>query len=196
MYGFNLIYLLVSTPPENLIRGWISLLVGYLWIYILVFVGALSEDSILLGLVFGVVVGLIKGTSMKADQIKNDFKKHFPVENYFSPRETLDLGLILVISSLWIATTLGLITQNFEVLRLIWLRNIILAVLAWFLMFGQFVLRNYSLRFALGLSGYLPWNLTKFFDFAVDMVLMRKAGRTYYFLHRILLNHIAENVES
>lgn len=61
------------------------------------------------------------------------------------------------------------------------------------LWYGGFdVILHYTLRGLLVARGYLPRRLVAFLNYAADLVLLRRAGGTYAFLHRVLLEHVAQ----
>jgi eukaryotic-like serine/threonine-protein kinase len=56
---------------------------------------------------------------------------------------------------------------------------------------GRAVIQHYTLRFILWRKGYLPWNLARFLDYAVERIFLRKVGGGYIFIHRLLLDYFA-----
>ena len=61
------------------------------------------------------------------------------------------------------------------------------------LWYGGFDLIKYcSLRLILYLQGYIPFNYSRFLDYAVKCVFLQKVGGGYIFIHRILLEHFAK----
>lgn len=56
---------------------------------------------------------------------------------------------------------------------------------------GFAFIQHYALRLALTLSGKLPWNLARFLDHCHDLILLRKVGGGYIFIHRMLLEYFA-----
>jgi hypothetical protein len=40
----------------------------------------------------------------------------------------------------------------------------------------------------------MPWRWEPFLNFSVDLALMRKVGNGYIFIHRLLLEHLADSV--
>ena len=61
-----------------------------------------------------------------------------------------------------------------------------------FLRFGGFMsLQHFSLLYVLIQSKLLPRQPTHFLDKAVELVLMRKVGGGYIFIHRMLMEHFA-----
>ena len=51
--------------------------------------------------------------------------------------------------------------------------------------------RHYVLRFLLWRSKSIPWNYSRFLDFAAEHILLRKVGGGYIFVHRLLLEYFA-----
>jgi hypothetical protein len=56
---------------------------------------------------------------------------------------------------------------------------------------GAAWLQHYLLRFLLYCSGAMPWNLTRFLDYAADRIFLRKVGGGYIFIHRLLMEYFA-----
>ena len=56
---------------------------------------------------------------------------------------------------------------------------------------GLSALQHGSLRLILYKQGYVSWSMTKFLDFATDLVLLQRVGGGYMFIHRLLLEHFA-----
>ena len=54
-------------------------------------------------------------------------------------------------------------------------------------------LRHYVLRLLLKRSGSIPWNYARFLNEAMDCILLRKVGGGYTFIHRLLLDDIADH---
>jgi hypothetical protein len=59
-------------------------------------------------------------------------------------------------------------------------------LLVWLLVGGQAVIRHGLVRVMLWWEGRLPWNVARFLNYSSDMVLMRKVGGGYMFMHRLL----------
>jgi hypothetical protein len=64
------------------------------------------------------------------------------------------------------------------------------------LIFGLFMggwacLRHYVLRLLLWHAGAMPWNYSRFLDYAAEHILLRKVGGGYIFVHRLLLEYFA-----
>jgi GTPase SAR1 family protein len=61
---------------------------------------------------------------------------------------------------------------------------------------GYFVLWHYAARLAMWSRGKGPWHYARFLDNAVDRILLRRAGGGYLFVHRLLLEHLAQQAHS
>ncbi|MDX2242161.1 MAG: NACHT domain-containing protein [Leptolyngbyaceae cyanobacterium bins.302] len=57
---------------------------------------------------------------------------------------------------------------------------------------GAACMKHILLRITLYLSGYSPWNLARFLDYATDRLFLQKVGGGYIFVHRLLLEHFAQ----
>jgi eukaryotic-like serine/threonine-protein kinase len=57
---------------------------------------------------------------------------------------------------------------------------------------GSAVIKHYALRLTLWLNGYTPFNLIKFLDHCAKLILLKKVGGGYIFIHRMLLEYFAE----
>ena len=56
---------------------------------------------------------------------------------------------------------------------------------------GRACLRHYILHFLLWRSTSIPWNYSRFLDYAAEHILLRKVGGGYIFVHRLLLEYFA-----
>lgn len=69
-------------------------------------------------------------------------------------------------------------------------------ILAGFFRFGGgAVMQHFVLRIMLWLEGYTPFNFVGFLDSAARLILLRKVGGGYIFVHRLLLEHLARRSE-
>lgn len=53
-------------------------------------------------------------------------------------------------------------------------------------------IKHLSLRIMLCLLGDAPWNYAQFLDYSTERLLLQKVGNGYIFVHRMLLEHIAQ----
>ena len=54
------------------------------------------------------------------------------------------------------------------------------------------VIKHYALRLILWLKGYTPFHFIKFLDHCAQLILLKKVGGGYIFIHRMLLDYFAE----
>ena len=57
---------------------------------------------------------------------------------------------------------------------------------------GSAVIKHYALRLTLCLSGYTPFKFVDFLDHCARLILLKKVGGGYIFIHRMLLEYFAE----
>ncbi|OLP17370.1 hypothetical protein BST81_16350 [Leptolyngbya sp. 'hensonii'] len=56
---------------------------------------------------------------------------------------------------------------------------------------GEACVQHLILRLILYLDGYIPWNYARFLDYATQRILLQKVGGGYIFIHRLMLEHVA-----
>jgi serine/threonine protein kinase/GTPase SAR1 family protein len=59
------------------------------------------------------------------------------------------------------------------------------------IMGGAATIVHLSLRLVFYGSGCIPWNYARFLDYACDRILLQKVGGGYIFIHRLLMEHLA-----
>jgi len=57
---------------------------------------------------------------------------------------------------------------------------------------GSVVIKHYALRLILWLNGFTPLNFIKFLDQCAKLILLKKVGGGYIFIHRMLLDYFAD----
>ncbi|MEJ2157632.1 MAG: hypothetical protein P8X96_20060 [Desulfobacteraceae bacterium] len=57
---------------------------------------------------------------------------------------------------------------------------------------GAAVVKHYALRLILWLSRYTPFKFIQFLDYGAKLIILKKVGGGYMFIHRMLLEHFAE----
>ena len=67
------------------------------------------------------------------------------------------------------------------------------AVIAASLMGAGVFLKHFLLRSMLCLHGEIPWRYARFLDYAANLVILRKVGGGYIFMHGLLQEHFARN---
>jgi eukaryotic-like serine/threonine-protein kinase len=77
-------------------------------------------------------------------------------------------------------------------LGLVLVRALFVALLVGLPQGGSAVIKHYSLRLILWLSGNTPLNFVKFLDHCAKLILLKKVGGGYIFIHRMLLDYFAD----
>ena len=54
------------------------------------------------------------------------------------------------------------------------------------------MIKHYALRLILWLSGNTPFKFIKFLDHCAKLILLKKVGGGYIFIHRMLLDYFAD----
>jgi hypothetical protein len=100
------------------------------------------------------------------------------------------IGLTLLSIRLWASLNPLFVALLIMIgsLSFIWLIFLLSSVLL--LNLDNFV-KHFLLRFFLSLRGELPWYLTSFLDEAAKRLLLKKVGRNYIFVHRLLRDYLA-----
>ncbi len=57
---------------------------------------------------------------------------------------------------------------------------------------GEACVKHGVLRFVLFCQGRIPWNYSRFLDYAAERIFLQKVGGGYIFVHRLLLEHLAD----
>jgi DNA polymerase III delta prime subunit len=57
---------------------------------------------------------------------------------------------------------------------------------------GAASIQHLTLRLILYFNGHIPWNYARFLDTAADRLFLQKVGGGYIFIHRLLMEHIAQ----
>ena len=61
---------------------------------------------------------------------------------------------------------------------------------------GSAVIKHYVVRMTLWLNGHTPFKFVKFLDDCARLILLKKVGGGYIFIHRMLLEYFAEIPQS
>ncbi|NEN93536.1 MAG: hypothetical protein F6K48_33540, partial [Okeania sp. SIO3H1] len=56
---------------------------------------------------------------------------------------------------------------------------------------GEACVKHFILRIILYINSYIPWNYTRFLNYATQLIFLQKVGGGYIFIHRLLLEHFA-----
>ena len=143
---------------------------------------------LIFGLPFGLILGLLHGlVGGFTDKVKAD--KSFPNQGIKLSRKNslatffvsssaagLLVGLLFGLGGLIIGFSVGLIAGSIVGLN----RG------------GSAVIKHYALRLILWLNGYTPFKFIKFLDQCAKLILLKKVGGGYIFIHRMLLDYFAD----
>ena len=151
------------------------------------FVGLLFGLSfgLFVGLLFGLFVGLVLGLAemlvkLSGRQLPGRVSRISHEGVWYSGKRALLVGLLFgLIFGLLFGPIFGLIF------------GLVVGLLAGLVRGPNAFVRHFLLRFLLSQQGNLPRNLVAFLDEAVGWLLLRKVGRSYFFLHRLLQDYFA-----
>jgi len=169
-----------------------SLFVGLLFGLLSLFIN--TAFGLLGGLLGGLLVGLL------LDLLSAGLENQIPTRT-----SQVNQGIVASFHNMWrfgtpfgvltgIVLWIGLTTAGFWEATvsslLVWLFG---GGLGGFLVLGGgAVVEHFALRIMLWLEGYTPFNFVGFLDSAARLILLRKVGGGYIFVHRLLLEHLAE----
>ncbi len=144
-----------------------------------------AELFALLGMVVGIFSGVVDaGLENQIPENKNRVNQGIVSSVQNMVRFGIPFGLMLGLV-LWFV----LITASFKMTLLV---ALFLGILLGFLVFGGgAVMQHYILRLMLYLEGLTPLNVVRFVEHGNRLILLRKAGGSFYFIHRLLLEHFA-----
>ncbi len=74
--------------------------------------------------------------------------------------------------------------------------GILLGVAAAILVAGITATKHYVLRAMLAWRGHAPWRYRRFLDHSVKLIFLRRVGGGYVFVHRLLLDYLADSPKS
>lgn len=148
--------------------------------FMLVFPGFESLGrGIVFGMSLGIIYGLVRG--FQGDVIQ---RKTFPNQGIFQS----------AINAL-IFAAIGFVVLGISASLLNWYLKgwVILGLCFGFVVGGgEACIKHFILRVILYLNGNIPWNYARFLNEATRRVLMQKVGGGYIFIHRSLLEHLAQ----
>jgi hypothetical protein len=140
------------------------------------------------GLIFGLISGLIGGftNAIKRDKASPDQGIKLSLKH--SMAAFLVAGL-----TVW-ATGMALAQLTGRGEGLIYSLNIGLSagLIVGLNRGGSTVIKHYALRLILWLKGYTPFHFIKFLDHCAKLILLKKVGGGYIFIHRMLLDYFAD----
>lgn len=109
--------------------------------------------------------------------------------------QAYNLGIRIVEGGIWwtiiAAIALGIIWKSPQLLTAAMAVGLILAITHKKLPL-RFAIEGLILRFVLWGEGDAPWNYAQFLNDATGLILLRKIGSRYQFIHRLLQKHLAQ----
>jgi hypothetical protein len=133
------------------------------------------------GLVSGLMVGIIRGFT---DQIRDDKTK--PNQGItLTLKNSIFVGLSTVLM-------VGLIIGLFAGLKEGVMIGLIVGLFGVLIRGMGSVIKHYSLRLVLLISGKIPGKFIPFLDYCAKLILLKKVGGGYIFIHRMLLEYFAK----
>jgi DNA polymerase III delta prime subunit len=144
----------------------------------------------LMGMFCALVGGLIGG--FRGQEIESRVKPNQGIWN--SAQNSIIAGIIIFVILGFTAVCLywkrinNLLTDDHETLWVL----CALIFIGMLIYGGNACIRHVSLRFMLYRLGYSPWNYSRFLNNSTDLLFLKRAGGSYSFVHRMLLEHFAE----
>jgi GTPase SAR1 family protein len=140
------------------------------------------------GLIYGLCYGLLSVYSLKGEmrEIKGNLKWYW--------KEATNGRRRLILSSIvGVGLIFGLYSSSIVEL-VVWLIILLSYVVNIGLIDGgsKICIQHFTLRLMLYLGGYIPWNYSRFLNYATERIFMQKVGGGYIFIHRLLLEHFAQ----
>jgi len=109
---------------------------------------------------------------------------------FFALLVGLSSGWLGLISGLFVGLLFGrLVVLSFG--RLVLISGLLFGLFGGLEFGGGAVIQHFILRFTLYRADYLPWDLTRFLDYAADRIFLRRVGGGYIFVHRMLQDYFA-----
>jgi hypothetical protein len=186
----GLILGLIGGLIDGLNYGGLNYVLNYVLNYELI---NMLSVVLICGLIFALVSGLVSGFT---DRVK--VGKAFP--NQGIKLSIINSLTALFVTFLTVGTVLGLIfglrlklSAGFSTgLSTGLSAGLIVGLIVGLNRGGSAVIKHYALRLILWLKGYTPLNIIKFLDQSAKLILLKKVGGGYIFIHRMLLDYFAE----
>src|SRR5271165_5714789 len=173
--------------------------------------------GLIVGLIVGLSVGVIFGLFGRlVTGLVGGFTDRVKVDKA-SPNQGIKLSLrnslaAVLVSWLTVGLTVGIFglllrvavglnsTMNYEIGFFLLIFGLIVALIFGLIVGlnrgGSTVIKHYALRLILWLNGYTPFKFIKFLDQCARLILLKKVGGGYIFIHRMLLDYFAEMTPS
>jgi len=141
----------------------------------------------LIGMVLAIFLGLLEaGLEKTIPDNKNRVNQGILSSIQNMLRFGIPFGLMLGFVAWVVLIAFGLLKENSLLILLFG------GILFGFSYFGGVaVVQHYVLRLMLYLEGFTPLNVVRFLNYASRLILLRKVGGSFQFIHRLLLEHFA-----
>ncbi|MGL4500127.1 MAG: NACHT domain-containing protein, partial [Planktothrix sp.] len=95
----------------------------------------------------------------------------------------------------WMAKIIiGIIVATIVTIFLYPLRLLLVSPIVFIIILGLELynfFRRWILRLILGLTGQMPWNITRFLNYCTEHLILQRVGKRYRFIHRLVQEHFA-----
>ena len=98
-----------------------------------------------------------------------------------------------VIAAVVLSVTLAALSWIIRDVAYAWQIGVLAAVIAVAIMGGSVFIKHFLIKAMLTLQGLMPWQQARFLDHAAQLVLLRKVGNGYIFVHGLLQAHFAQS---
>ncbi|MBD2459244.1 hypothetical protein H6G80_35060 [Nostoc sp. FACHB-87] len=68
-------------------------------------------------------------------------------------------------------------------------KGISFGLIFWLISGGAACIQHFILRLVLYCNGYIPWNYSKFLNYATERTILQRVGGSYRFIHSLLQEH-------
>ncbi|WP_353572240.1 hypothetical protein [Candidatus Albibeggiatoa sp. nov. BB20] len=164
---------------ENVQTSWLSC-TGQQWSFALIY-----------GLIIGMIGGLIDAgleKQLSKDKVQPNQGIRFTLKN------SLVLGSVWgILFGLLMGSAMWVLVLNNHTLATNLFIGVSVSIFGGFLYYGGgSIIQHYSLRLTLCLFKTFPLNAIPFLDHCTKLILLRRVGGGYLFIHRLLLEHFAQ----
>lgn len=149
-----------------------------------------GEPKLIVGLIMGLIVGLFFGLIFGLiDGIKGSAIATKTIPNQGIYKTAKNAGIIGLI--IWLIVGLIFTLSSGELIFGLFF-GLTFGLIALIVGGGKACIQHSTLRLILYRDGYIPWNYTRFLDYAAERIFLQKVGGGYIFIHRLLLEHFAQ----
>lgn len=182
---------------QNIVKSLVAaVLIGLFWGPLIALTKGNISEYLALGFIYGLIFGssllIISGLSNETLSKQKLFTPNQGIKN--SLRNGLLVGIIngavygLIFGSIF-ALTINLFAGLFYGFTF----GLTAFAFLWVLKGGMACILHTLLRLRLCYEGSIPWRYIRFLDYATECILLRKVGGGYIFIHRLLLEYLANS---